>query len=244
MGVFHEVVDEYDRARPSYPAEVFDALEPLTGRRVLDGGAGTGIATRALQARGAHVVAFDISEEMLRRAQLYASRAPVVAADGAFLPFRSGWADLICFAQSWHWLDPERGCAEAARVLVADGRWCGWWSHARADGDSWFDDSWSAVEAACPGTHRGQRDIDWGEQVASSGRFVVADRITVAWLRHISVEQWITELRSHSYVAALSYTDRDRLLDRVRRFVSARFTDGAMAVPYETWLWVGRAVAA
>jgi ubiquinone/menaquinone biosynthesis C-methylase UbiE len=39
---FEAVADEYDAARPSYPDDVFDALEPLAGRRVLDVGAGTG----------------------------------------------------------------------------------------------------------------------------------------------------------------------------------------------------------
>jgi ubiquinone/menaquinone biosynthesis C-methylase UbiE len=45
---FDAVADEYDAARPLYPDEVFDALGPLEGLCVLDVGAGTGIATRAL----------------------------------------------------------------------------------------------------------------------------------------------------------------------------------------------------
>ena len=65
---FDSVADAYDRARPEYPHGVFDALEPLAGRRVLEGGAGTGIATRALLRRGASVVPFDVGVEMLRRA--------------------------------------------------------------------------------------------------------------------------------------------------------------------------------
>jgi hypothetical protein len=48
-----EAVAEYDAARPSDPDEVFDALGPLEGLRVLDVGAGTGLATRALIARRA-----------------------------------------------------------------------------------------------------------------------------------------------------------------------------------------------
>jgi ubiquinone/menaquinone biosynthesis C-methylase UbiE len=50
---FEAVADEYDAARPSDPDEVFDALGPLEGLRVLDVGAGTGLATRALIARRA-----------------------------------------------------------------------------------------------------------------------------------------------------------------------------------------------
>lgn len=54
---FGAVATEYDRARPSYPDELLDEIERLTHRRlcgadVLDVGAGTGIATRLLHARG------------------------------------------------------------------------------------------------------------------------------------------------------------------------------------------------
>jgi ubiquinone/menaquinone biosynthesis C-methylase UbiE len=48
VGSFDAVADAYEAARPSYPDGVFDALGPLAGLRVLDVGAGTGIATRAL----------------------------------------------------------------------------------------------------------------------------------------------------------------------------------------------------
>jgi hypothetical protein len=47
---FDPVADDYDAGRPSYPDEFFAAVEeitgPLAGQLVLDGGAGTGIATR------------------------------------------------------------------------------------------------------------------------------------------------------------------------------------------------------
>lgn len=47
---FDHVADDYDAARPSYPDEFFEAIEeitgPLAGHLVLDGGAGTGIASR------------------------------------------------------------------------------------------------------------------------------------------------------------------------------------------------------
>jgi SAM-dependent methyltransferase len=235
--VFGGVVDEYDRARPGYPDAVFDAIEPLAGMRVVDVGAGTGIATRMLEARGAVVIAVDVSHAMLRRAVTgHLSAAPVVG-DGASLPLRSGCADVLCFAQSWHWLDPERRPVEAARVLGRDGRWCGWWSHGRADGEPWFDRTWSAIEASCPGTHRSQRDTDWGGELARSELFTVADRVTVPWVRRLRVDQWITDFKSHSYVAALPTVAATQLLERLRTLAVDRFPDGAMSVPYETWLW-------
>lgn len=235
---FEAVADEYDTARPSYPSELFDALGPLEGLRVLDVGAGTGIATRALIARGARVVALDPGREVLRRAALHTPGLAIVSGDGAVLPVRSGAVDLICFAQAWHWLEPSCRVGEAHRVLRPGGRWAGWWSHARADGDRWFDAYWAAIERSCPGTDRSQRDTDWGATVASPGRFDVSGRITLPWVREISVESWMTDQASHSYVAGLATSPRARLLGELRTILDEQFSDGAMSVRYETWLWI------
>lgn len=238
VAFFETVADEYDAARPSYPDEVFDSLGPLEGLRVLDIGAGTGIATRALIAREAEVVAVDPGREVLRRAAAHTRGLAAVVADGAVLPVRSNAVDLVCFAQAWHWLDESSRVSEAHRVLHPGGRWAGWWSHARADGEGWFDRYWGAIERSCRGTHRGQRDTNWGVTVATPGRFDLGELITVPWIREISVEGWMTDQASHSYVVGLPEGPRGQLLGELRAIVDEQFADGAMAVRYETWLWI------
>lgn len=85
MTSFDPVVDAYDAARPSYPDGIFDALGPLAGARIIEGGAGTGIATRGQRERGADVTAVDIGEQMLRR-----NGGARVVADAGRMPFRDG----------------------------------------------------------------------------------------------------------------------------------------------------------
>ena len=95
MASFESVVDEYDTARPEYPDQLFDALGPLTGLVTLDAGAGTGIATRALIARRAEVIAVDTGHAVLGRAVARTSGLHAVIADGAALPVdRSGQSQL------------------------------------------------------------------------------------------------------------------------------------------------------
>lgn len=238
MPSFDSVADEYDSGRPVHPGGVYDALGPIAGATVLEGGAGTGIATRDLLQRGATVIAFDIGARLLRRAVGHTHDLRAVVADGGRLPFRDGCADLICFAQSWHWVDPTRRVPESTRVLRPGGRWAGWWSHARADGEDWFDAHWATIETWCPGTQRSQRDTDWGDELGRSGLFVVRDRVTVPWLRITTIDGWLTDLRSHSYVAALRDTERDELIRVLSTILAKRFPSGLMEVPYETWLWI------
>jgi SAM-dependent methyltransferase len=237
MRLFGDAVDEYDAGRPDHPAGVFDALEPLAGRRVLDVGAGTGIATRALVARGADVVGIDTDATLLTRGRRRSPAVCWVVADGVRLPVPDRSVDLVCFAQAWHWLDPDRRCEEVHRVLRPGGRWAAWWSHARADAEPWFDRYWSVLERRCPGTRRDQRDTDWGASVQPSGLFEVAPRHSVPWLREVTVDAWMTDQASHSYVVARSAPERAELLDELRAIVESRAQSGVLAIPYETWLW-------
>ena len=68
-GLFDEAAERYDRARPGSPEALIDAILADAGEapRVLDVGCGTGIATRALAARGARVLAVELNAAKAKR---------------------------------------------------------------------------------------------------------------------------------------------------------------------------------
>jgi SAM-dependent methyltransferase len=233
LSSFDHVAREYEAGRPDYPEALFDALEPLAGKRVIEGGAGTGIATAALVHRGARVVPFDIGIGVLIRAQARMPDLPLVVADGSAVPFQNGCADLLCFAQSWHWLNEDRRAHEAARVLRAGGRWAAWWSHARADGEPWFEAWWDAVEAVTV-ARRTERDTDWGADLDRSGLFQASTGITIPWTREVTVHRWLKDDRSKSYISTLPEPTRTSLLTTIEQYIRDAFPGGRMQVPYVT----------
>lgn len=243
VSVFDGAVDEYDAARPGYPEAVFDALGPLEGSLVVEGGCGTGIATRPLIERGARVIGVEIGPKMLRRAIERAPGLLALQGDAARLPISDHCADLLCFAQSWHWVDERIRVEEAHRVLRPGGKWAAWWSHARDDGKPWFDEYWNSIERVCPGTLRSQRDINWAEDLATSGLFSVDDPITFPWVRETEIETWLMDHRSQSNIASLDQGQRQRLLSELRILLQEQFPDAVARVRYETRLWVARSLA-
>ncbi|MHB1911969.1 MAG: class I SAM-dependent methyltransferase [Acidimicrobiales bacterium] len=245
MRLFDPAAAEYDAARPIYPDGVYDLLDSLvgglSGKVVADGGAGTGVATRQLLGRGAWVVPFDPGPAMLGHALERTPALPVVVADAARVPLRSSSVDLVCFAQSWHWVDQALGTSEAGRVLCSGGYWAGWWSHPWADSEAWFDEYFSLIEERCAGASRHQRDVDWcSAALAASSAFEEPRRHIVAWDRRVSMEDWLIDLRSHSYVIDLPASERQSLLNEVSAIIRRRFGEEMMMVPYQTRVWVAR----
>jgi SAM-dependent methyltransferase len=96
------------------------APHPLRKRMVLDAGAGTGLAGRALVAAGARVLAVDLSLDMLRWRR--ASRPPAVVGDVGGLPLRDDAVDdaVAAFVLN-HLPDPMPALRELARVTRPGG---------------------------------------------------------------------------------------------------------------------------
>lgn len=102
-------------------------LGDVTGRSVVELGAGTAYVSAWLARQGAHVVAVDLSEHQLataRRLQgTYGPRFPLVQADGEAVPLASGCVDLVVSEHGvGAWCDPARWVPEAARLLRPGGR--------------------------------------------------------------------------------------------------------------------------
>ncbi len=248
MRLFDTAAAEYDAARPSYPAALYDLLESacgeLAGKIVADGGAGTGVVTRELIRRRAVVIAFDPGPGMLRRALARSPGLRVVLADAAAVPLRSRCLDLICFGQSWHWVDQDLGAQEAARVLKHGGWWAAWWNHPWADSEAWFDEYSGLLEERCAAFSRDQRNVDWcSTSVRDARSFRHPTRRVVEWERQVTVEDWLVELRSHSYVIDLADADTTSLLVDAESILRNAFPGGIMVVPYETCLWMAQVAA-
>src|SRR5580658_429983 len=124
-GDFTGLAGDYAKFRPSYAPQVATAILGYLGLDAAsidaaDIGAGTGIWTRMLAARGLRsVVAVEPNDDM-RRQGIETSRGTDIAwrkgsAEATGLPDSS--ADLVCMASSFHWADFDQACEEFHRIL-------------------------------------------------------------------------------------------------------------------------------
>jgi ubiquinone/menaquinone biosynthesis C-methylase UbiE len=127
--VYADAAEAYDRRWREYLRVTIDAtlaaLPSAAGASVLDIGCGTGLLLERLIARDptARPTGVDVTPEMLAVARhRLGSRARLLLADGAGLPFPSGSFDLAATSSVLHhWTRPAAALAEIARVLEPGG---------------------------------------------------------------------------------------------------------------------------
>ncbi|MFB9578197.1 class I SAM-dependent methyltransferase [Streptomyces yanii] len=238
---FDRAAGQYAAARPGYPPALFAAVEELTGRplrgaRTLDVGAGTGISTRLLSERGAHVTAVEPGPGMAAELHRTLPRVPIVRGDGNRLPFATASADLITYAQSWHWTDQSRSTSEALRVLRPGGALALWWNvsdHAVP---------WIAGQGARLRRFLGAYDSAHGSPVRSRDLPAALGFVhrLVPWTRQVSVDTHLANLGSHSAFLVLGEEPTRRFLAEERDCLAELFPDGTVEESYVVDLGVAR----
>ncbi|MFN2460421.1 MAG: class I SAM-dependent methyltransferase [Candidatus Velthaea sp.] len=115
----------YAASRPDYGTDALDfILAKLTFPVVAaDLGAGTGISSRLLAARGAHVIAVEPNAAMRGKAAPH-ERVRFVDATGERTGLPDESVDLVTMFQAFHWFEPESAVAEIRRILRPKGRAC------------------------------------------------------------------------------------------------------------------------
>jgi SAM-dependent methyltransferase len=124
-GRFADRAADYVVGRPSYPDAAIDALFDGLGdpREVLvaDVGAGTGISSRLLAARGAHVLAIEPNAAMRQAAEPHAD-VEYLDATGESTGLEEASVDLVTAFQAFHWVDHAKALREFVRILRPGGR--------------------------------------------------------------------------------------------------------------------------
>ncbi|MET9661463.1 methyltransferase domain-containing protein [Streptomyces sp. NPDC006510] len=230
---FDRAAAQYAAARPGYPPAIFDAVEelahrPLRGARAIDVGAGTGISTRLLHERGALVTAVEPGVGMAAELHRSLPLLPVVRGDGNHLPLATASADLITYAQAWHWTDPALAAAEALRVLRPGGALALWWNV------SDHSVPWIAGQDARLRRFFGAGDSAHGSAVRSrdlpSGLDFAHRR--VPWTRRVSLDTHLANLGSHSAFLVLGAEPAQRFLAEERDRLAELFPDGTVEESY------------
>jgi len=229
-------------ARPGYPDALIDRLVARVGvhagDRVADLGAGTGIFTAQLAARGLVVDAVEPSAAM--RAQ--APALPGVRwREGSFeaTGLEDGAVAWVTTAQAFHWADPPRALPELRRVLRPGGPLTCLWNDRRDADSPMLAAVMAAIRREAPAFDERYRDHDWRDTLLGGGWF---EGVVVDEAHHVvtmSRDRFRALWRSHNHLAE---TAGPTQLPRVLAAIDALTADTpTIDVPYLTRAWTATA---
>jgi SAM-dependent methyltransferase len=247
---FGAVAELYDRARPEYPAGVFDDLAELAGlepgSRVLEIGPGSGKATVELVRRGCAVTGVELSADLARIARRKVPSATIEVANFEDWEPAEAEFDAICAFAAFHWIAPELRYAKPARLLRPGGVLGVVHGHhvLPGDGDPFFAEVQEDYDAVVPHPdnrapeHPEEVGSEWGDEFRAAAVFDrVEERRHVVALPY-SADDYVAVLGTFSPNLVLSPEQREELFGRIRARIEAR-PGGTVTKHYLLVLTVG-----
>lgn len=250
---FDQAAGSYQRARPDYPAELFDTLvaaaELAPGDRLLEVGCATGKATVPLASRGFRITCIELGAGLAAAARRNLAGLGAEVVEGRFEDWRPPGErfDLVFAATAWHWVDPAVRYQRAWEALRPGGHLAFWGAvHVVPDGgDPFFRELQDVYDEIGEGEPSGYTWPRPGELPAATGEIEASELFEVTLVRHFDWEQvydaegYIALLDTFSGHIAMADWQRDRLYGEIRRRLALR-PDGRLRRHWGAVLHVAR----
>lgn len=234
---FGRRADDYDRARPEYPAQAIDLL--LSRLRlgadsvVLDLGAGTGKLTRPLVERVARVIAVEPDPRMRRVLSQTTTCHLILDGRAEAIPLADEAVDAVVAGEAFHWFQTDLALAEIARVLRPR---CGLgliWKH-------WWETEPPLPPAAAELTRRvferpdlePRPNEDWRASLAASAFVELHEDALDHEALTLDGNDLVTLILTTSVFGSLPPDEFDRIEVELRRLVTGEYLVPVKAAVY------------
>lgn len=237
---FDEVPELFHEIRPRYPKALFDDMFLLLAlrddARVVEIGAGTGIATVEIASYGYQITALDPGQHMLEVARRNLKNWP----NATFVntTFEDWLAtqkyDLVLSATAFHFLNPSTRYQKAADALVRGGQLALIdYKHVSGGDQDFFDQIQHCYELHMPGTPKGLK-LPAAETVVQTTVAQLEDshlfettavRTYAADIRY-SPDEYYRLLNTYSNHRALSPDQHTALFNCIDRILTKQYPQG------------------
>ncbi len=233
---FDQAAELYQRARPEYPADLYERLVEVTGlargSHLLEIGCATGKATLPLARMGFRITCLEPGRALAGQARRALRQLDVEVVESSFEEWQPGGErfSLVYAATAWHWLDPDVRYQKAADILEYNG-FLALWAAGHVipyDGDPFFEqiqDVYNEIGEGLPSGASLPRPgalVDDRAEIESTGLFEVIEVRQYDWETVYDAEGYIDLLNTFSGHISMEPWQRERLYGEIRRRMALR----------------------
>lgn len=239
--IHDQVARLYDRARPGYPAALFDDIVSYAKlndqSRILEVGCGSGQATLPLARRGYAVDCLEPGAQMASIARANLARFPkatVQRADFESFSHPPASYDLLLSATAFHWVDPKIRFRKARDLLVDRAALALFWHRpvqTEASGD-FLEAVQRVYQSAAPELssnrmpppHPDQAATEYEDLIPASGCFSELEIRRHYTATPYSARAYVDLLATFSDHQKLEASKRKRLLADIEKLIDEQFS--------------------
>ncbi len=253
---FDEVAEIYDRARPSYPDQLFDDIFSYLGSSaaqplVLEIAPGTGKATRSLLARGARLVAIEIGPRLAeflekKLSPEFPGRLRVINSSFEEATIGHQAFDVVVIATAFEWIDPAIRALKSHDALRSDGVFAVISTNQiSSPADRGFFERvipiYQKYQREEVDTHLHDEQVvpEEYEELRSSGLFVDVELRRYRWDQTYTTGGYADLVRSYSVTVVMPQVDRESLIAELSHVIAEEY-GGSVTRPLVVTLTLGR----
>jgi len=245
---FTDRVENYLKARPSYPADIISLLESKCGLTrsgvVADVGCGTGLMAKLFCDYGCRIIGVEPNQAMRDAGREFLGGYPnfeIVDGTAEAIPLPGTSVDFITAGQAFHWFNQKEARHEFMRILKPNGWAVLVWNDREFSGSK-FAEAYESLLVKF-GTdyaevhQRGKATVTAFEQFFGNSAFVKA---TFPNDQKLNREGLIARVLSASYMPTAGHKDHPAMLEEVERIFREHEKSGTVAVKYQTNVYYGQ----
>ncbi|CEI86247.1 hypothetical protein RMCBS344292_00690 [Rhizopus microsporus] len=222
---FQNQASAYVKARPSYPSAALDVIcslfsNPLSSKKILDLGAGTGIMTKLLVERGFDVTAVEPVDGMREKLSQELPEVTALEGNSYSIPVKSESQDAVVLAQCFHWFDNIKSLQEIHRVLKPGGYLFLIWNMESRERCEWLAklrDLYEQYEKSAPQYRHGRwKNVFETDEAKSLYRLPLEHQQFANDTPVVRSTPW-TRILSKSYIAVLDKGEQECLRQKVEK---------------------------
>jgi ubiquinone/menaquinone biosynthesis C-methylase UbiE len=242
---FTDVVEDYDKYRPRYPAFILEALEKnykITNNYVIaDVGSGTGIFSRLFVEKNYMVYGIEPNDRMREKSEQEFALFPhfkAIKGTAENILLADNSVDIVTVAQAFHWFETEEANNEFYRILKDNGMIVLVWNERRNKDNPFMSKYERLLRKFCPDYNETNHKKFTYENIKQIFKGHSIDLYMIDNIQEMDLNAFIGRVKSCSYCISNENKNYNPFMKKLNDLFNTYQNQSIVSFDYNTIMYV------